>query len=130
MGLSFYFSGRSRSNYVGTDGKSIPKASTYFLKQEKGSWEDSQGERQSLCEECWPGLQDAERGCRRNLHRQKMSLHWKRQYSRTYSHRNCQIIENEPNDRVKKRLSSFHQEISKIREKTQDLVRSHVSMLS
>merc|ERR1712183_395101 len=99
-----------RRQNVGTDGKSIPKASSYFLKQEKGSREDSQSSRQSLREECWPGLQDAERGCRRNLH--------------------CQIIENEPNDRIKKRLSSFHQEISKIREKTQDLVCSHVSMLS
>merc|ERR1712062_675072 len=119
-----------RRQNVGTDGKSIPKASSYFLKQEKGSREDSQSSRQSLREECWPGLQDTERGCRRNLHRQKMPLHWKRQYSRTYSHRNRQIIEDEPNDRVKKRLSSFHQEISKIREKTQDLVCSHVSMLS
>merc|ERR1711962_1070733 len=57
-------------------------------------------------------------------------IHRKCQYPRSYPHWNCEVNENESHHRFEKRLSSFHQEVSEIREKTQDPVCSHVTLLS
>lgn len=64
----------------------------------------------------------------RHLHWQKMSIHWKCQHSWTYIDWTCSEHENETNNCYSTWLPSFHQKIPKIRETTQELGCSHVTM--